>query len=235
MENAQLDLALRLPRNVVAEVTPTGLTFREDVTVAELLRVGNSLLSTRGVLNFALGSLFDHLVTCVAHKNDKHGLSPDQRLTEAEHYVRTFAATHNLNPKEYREILGVARFYRGVDLKALGGMLTFEHYREAMWGAALKPGAGAPLAVELLLKASGGGMSISDFRRHIRTTYATETRAPRQTDLALYSAVFEFRRYAKREIETIDSFTPERARLILADLGEESLLFIDALRALAKE
>ncbi len=64
---------------------------------------------------------------------------------------------------------------------------------------------------------------------------ATETMEARQTDLALYSAVFEFRRYAKRELGHITSFTPERARLILYDLGDETILFLDALRALAKE
>ena len=103
-----------------------------------------------------------------------------------------------------------------------------------MWGGAIKPGGDVHLAVELLQSAAGG-MTISDFRRHIWTHHATKAREPRQTDLALYSAVFEFRRYAKRELSHITEFKPERACLSLYDLGEETLLFIDALRSLAKE
>lgn len=234
--NDQLDLALAIPKGIVSRVHAHGLEISQHATAEELILVGNRLLNTRSILNFALGSLFDALVTKRAVENKHAGMSPEQRLDEAEHFVREFAAAHNLHPKDYREVIGVARFYRGVDLASLGGGLTFEHFREAMWGVALQtPGGGVDAALTMLRKAAGGAMNVSDFRRYIRGSTATSPKEGKQTELALYSAVFEFRRWARREKDHLDEYSPERARMVVADLGQETLIFLDALRQRAAQ
>jgi hypothetical protein len=45
--------------------------------------------------------------------------------------------------------------------------------------------------------------------------------------------VFDFHRFAARELAAIADLKPERARMILADLGQESLDFLAALQRVA--
>ena len=42
-------------------------------------------------------------------------------------------------------------------------------------------------------------------------------------------------RFAKHELAEVDRYTPERAALVLSDLGSDTLAYIDALRLIAKD
>ena len=217
--------------DVVTGISQLGFTFREDATTDQLLAFGQSLCVSRAFLKFALGSFFLALVTSLTRTASIE--NREKAFTEAEDYARAFAVAHAIDQKEFREIFGVARFYHGADLSQCGG-LGFEHLREAMWGAASKhPGGGMlPAALGYLTLAREREWRYTELRRFIRTRDAVPA-APRQMELAQYGAVFDFMRFAKRELQEVHNYSPERARIILADLGESTFLYLDALRALA--
>ncbi len=226
--------SLHFPGTIVTGVTPLGFTFREDATPEELITFGQNLCATRAYLRFALGSVFVALI----HSRARLATSKEQERAQedAEDYARAFAVAHNIDPKEFREILGVARFYSPADLTGLGS-LSFEHYREAMWGAALKaPGGGGPTvlpaALSYLRVAHKEGWKYTQLRRHIRSLDAVLPEE-RQLELSAYSAVFAFMRFAKRELQEVHTYTPERASLILADLSESTFEYLDALREIS--
>ena len=230
----QLELlapAIHAP-GIIRGVTPTGLIISEGATQDDLLAIAARCLNQRGFLNFALGSLFERLIDLKAHADSNSGHSPETRIQEAERFVREFAEVHLMKPREYRELLGVARYYRGGDFSKLGG-LTFEHYREAMWaGVGMKPGGDVSLSRALLQHASENRLGVSAFRRYIRSLYAKEEKEGKQMELLSYASVFAFRRFAKAELAVLPSYTRERARIVLEDLGDDSLTYIDALRTL---
>jgi hypothetical protein len=166
--------------------------------------------------------------------------------------VSDFATAHHLDPKERREMLGVVLFYRGASPTP---GLSFEHHREAMWGAAEATTGGgdeagaattgargrsaragaSPLATACayLTRAETDQLTVTKLRAEIRSTQRTTPVEQRDLAFAPYAVVFDFRRFAAREMQTIDKLTPERARLVLADLGSETLAYLDALRSVA--
>lgn len=103
--------------------------------------------------------------------------------------------------------------------------------------AGASPLAGTPTqrtaALAYLRTADASGMTLTQLRAHIRASQRTEQPVQRELSLAAYSAVFDFHRFAARELSTIAYLQPERARMILADLGQESLDFLAALQRVA--
>jgi hypothetical protein len=76
-------------------------------------------------------------------------------------------------------------------------------------------------------------MTLTQLRAHIRGSQRTERPEQRELSLAAYSAVFDFHRFATRELAAVADMKPERARMIIADLGQTSLDFIAALQRIA--
>lgn len=230
---------LRLRAEGVADFTPHGLLFRPDVSEADLLIVGRRLFAVRSYVKWAMGSVFAAMVRVREARREASARARKDEKNGTE-WAGEFAAAHQLDPKEYREMIGVFTFYRvGTDSgeKALRelGSLSFEHYREAMWAV----DDGQPQQLERAIAhlrhaRDQRWTTVAPLRRYIRSSSATQTVEPTQPELAAYGAVFEFMRWAKRELDRVESYTPERAALILSDLGDSTLSYIDALRDIAK-
>jgi len=119
---------LRLPRPDIATVTDQGLVISEDATESDLLALGARLFAVRSWTKWGLGSVFAAMLKKRPH--------PDFAGHPGEYdtgWVSDFADAHRLDPKERRELIGVCLFYGGASPTP---HLSFEHHREAMWGAA---------------------------------------------------------------------------------------------------
>jgi hypothetical protein len=88
-------------------------------------------------------------------------------------------------------------------------------------------------ALAYLAAAAASGMSVTQLRAHIRGSQRTERTEQRELSIAAYGAVFDFHRFATRELASVSDCKPERARMILADLGQSSLDYIAALQRIA--
>ena len=217
---------LNLSGGGLVSFTQRGLAITPAVSNDELIAIGNRLFATKSYLNWALGSVFAEMLARRRPATEKNSTG----VHFDEEWLSGYTLAHHLDPKEKREVLGVFQFY------ARGGPtppLSYEHHREAMWGVDDGQPGQLDRAIAYLNRAHQQGLSVTGLRRLIRSENATETPEPRQMTLAGYSAVFDFMRYAKRELNNVPNYTREQARLILRDLGESTLSFIDALREIA--
>ena len=260
----QLELVadtFRLPSPAVASFAPHGLDISPDATEADLVALGSRIFAVRSWTKWGLGSVFAAMMRARPHPDAAN--HPGEFDTT---WAGEFADAHHLDPKERREMMGVYLFYRGGSPTPA---LSFEHHREAMWGATVAlppegdalppspslergasskhPGGTAPArapaatggtspataASAYLLKAASDGLSVTQLRAHIRTSRQTEKREQRELALAGYSVVFDFHRFAARELPLVAAYSPDRARLVLADLGQAPLDYIAALQRAA--
>jgi hypothetical protein len=232
MAPAQLSLSLVaesfiLPKAGLAQFAPRGLSIAPHASEADLLDIGHRVFAVRGQLKWMIGSLFAAMIE--ARDKQRAALPTHaQNTIDAGHsWVSSFADAHLLDPKERRELLGVYLFFR--DFKDPPA-LSFDHYKEVMWGV----DDGKPNAKErgasFLTHAQVHGLTVTELRRHIRASQATHQPEPKQLEMAHYSAVFEAMRFAKRELPLVQSYTLERCALILEDLGDTPA-YVDALRA----
>lgn len=214
--NAQLSF-LDLPG---CTLTRRSLAIPESLTDAQLPQVGAKLFSVRGCIKWAIASVLDEMVA----RKTKLGKDPD------ETWANEFAEAHDLDPKERRELLAMHAFFP-VASRTLD--LSYEHYREAMLGIDDGKPSQLKRALAYLQTAEINHWSHTQLRRHIRASQATEAPDTSQTEFAGYGAVFDFRRYIQHEAE--HPITPERARLLLQDIGQDTIDFIDRLREVAKQ
>lgn len=229
MKSEQLTFAaevITLPRPGLATFEPRGLTFAASATDADILAIGSRLMACRGYLTWALGSLFAEMMRRRPSGAD---------TTHADHdasWVGEFCDAHQIDPKLRRELTGVYLFYKSAPADAPA--LSFDHYREAYWGVISKPnGGGIREAMKYLTRAASENLSVSALRALIRRDSATApSHKPDQLNLADYAPVLDIMRYAARELPRVSTYSPDRARAILADLGEAPA-YIDALRARA--
>jgi hypothetical protein len=261
----QLELVadtFRLPSPAIASFAPHGLDISPDATEADLVALGSRIFAVRSWTKWGLGSVFAAMMRARPHPDTAN--HPGEFDTT---WASEFADAHHLDPKERREMMGVYLFYRGGSPTPA---LSFEHHREAMWGATVafpdegdtphpvaSPERGAssqhPGGVSLarppasttkgtspvttagayLLRAASDGLSVTQLRAHIRTSRQTEKREQRELALAGYSVVFDFHRFAARELPLVAAYSPERARLVISDLGQTSLDYIAALQRAA--
>lgn len=244
---AQLELlsdTLHLRAEGVAAFTARGLVFAPGATESDLLGVGRRLFAVRSYTKWALGSVFAAMIQARDARREVSDRAKKDDTPGGE-WAAEFAGAHHLDPKEYREMLGVYTFYQlgeadqgetggtsGAQVGDLGG-LDFEHYREAMWGVDDGQPNQRKRALDYLRTAHKGGMTVTQLRRHIRTNAATQSVEPAQTEMAAYGWIFDARRWCEREMEKVNRYTPERAALILSDMGESMLSYIDALRDIA--
>jgi hypothetical protein len=147
-----------------------------------------------------------------------------------ETWAHEFSEAHDIDPKERREMLAIHTFYppesRSIDL-------SYEHYKEAMLGIDDGKPDQLKRAVAYLESAVAHHWSHTGLRRHIRSSQATELPDTTQSEFNGYGAIFDFRRYIQHQSTT--PLTPERARLLLNDIGQETLDFIDRLRSLSTQ
>lgn len=200
-------------------LTKRTLEIPLSITDAQLPIVGSKLLSVRGCLKWAIGSVLSEMVT----RKTPPGKDPD------ETWANEFAEAHDIDPKERREILALHTFYpphtRTLDL-------SYEHYKEAMLGIDDGKPKQLPRALAYLQTAALNHWSHTQLRRHIRSSQSTESPDTTPPQFQGYGIVFDFRRYIQHE--SAHPITPERARLLLNDIGEDTLQFIDTLRSMAK-
>lgn len=211
----QLDLiteSMRLAEPGLVQYGETGLTISPEATDDQLISIGHRLMAVRSYLKWSIGSLLFEMA----------------RRRKDDSWVSSFCVAHNLDPKERREMMGVYEFYKGGDTPAL----SYEHHREAMWGVGNNGGA-RDRAVAYLRTAQEQGLSYTVLRRTIRLSTTTTVIEPTQPELADYSIVFDFMRYTRNQLPHLATYTPERARIVLADLGECSVQFIEQLKAIA--
>ncbi len=206
--------------------TPRGLAFSSRATDEDVLEIGRRIFAIRGQTKWMLGSLFAEMMK---RRPAEAGSTQDYDVG----WAAEFAAAHDLDPKERREMMGVFTFY--APCESTPGPLSYEHHREAMWGVNDGRPQQLTRALAFLTRAASEGLSVTQLRMLIREQgRTTTTPAPDQLDLASYSVVFDFMRYAKRELQAVHTYTPERARMVLHDLGGEAFLaYADALRARA--
>lgn len=215
-----LETTLRIPG---AHITRRDLVFDPGIATDALPAIGGRILAVRGYGKWALGAVLCEMRgRGVANAGETGDASGD--------WATHWADVNGVDPKERREIMGVYTFYPAASRTA---DLSWEHYREAMLGVCDGKPRALPRALDYLRLAEEQQLSVSGLRRHIRTAQATEQPTAKQTEIAEYSAVFDFRRYAAREVKQIESYTKERAELVLADIGDETCAFIDALRRIA--
>lgn len=201
-------------------LTKRTLAFPAALPDAQLPQVGSRLLAIRGCIKWALGSLLSEMTT----RRTTDPRNPDETWTNE------FAEAHDIDPKERREIIAIHTFFppdsRTHDL-------TYEHYKEAMLGV----GDGRPnmlkRALAYLQTAAINHWSHTELRRHIRSAQAAESPDTMQTEFTGYGAIFDFRRYMQKEAG--HPITPERAKLLLNDIGPDTLRFIDELRTIVAQ
>lgn len=199
-------------------LTKRTLKIPEAIADAQLPVIGSKLLSVRGCLKWAIGSVLSEMVSRKTPPNK----DPD------ETWAIEFADAHDIDPKERREILAIHTFYppphRTIEL-------SYEHYKEAMLGI----GDGKPKqlqrALAYLQTASLNHWTHTQLRRHIRSSQSIEQPDSTQSEFEGYSVIFDFRRYIQHE--STHPITPDRARLLLQDIGLETLDFLDRLRTIA--
>jgi len=200
-------------------LTRRTLDIPATITDAQLPQVGSKLLSVRGCLKWAIGSVLAEMVT---RKPKTKAGEPD------ESWANEFADAHDIDPKERREILAIHTFFPA-ELRTVD--LSYEHYKEAMLGVHDNQPKQLQRALAYLQAAHAHAWTHTQLRRHIRSSQAQEKPDTTQTAFAGYGSVFDFRRYMQQE--AAQPITPDRARLLLADIGEDTLEFIDRLRITA--
>ena len=192
----------------------------------DLPAIGYRLIAVRGFSKWGLGALMGEMIGR-AGLGEGTPNDTDLAATQAGHW----ADCAGIDPKERRELLGVATFYPPRERTR---DLSWEHYREAMWGIADGLPNQLGRACDLLDEAVEKAWTVTALRRYIRASQATEQPSDKQqSHLDGYGCVFDFRRYAARELECIATYTPERAALLLADIGDEAIRFIEELRSIA--
>lgn len=199
--------------------TPTKRGLTLTVSDEQLPIVGSRLMAFRGWVKWGIGSVLGEMI-------DR---TPKTKANEPDHtWANDFADAHDLDPKERREILCVHTFYppssRTYDL-------SYEHYREAMLGVGPTNTDALSHASLYLAAAQSNNWTHTQLRRHIRSTQSTELPDTTQTEFQGYSSIFDFRRYILAQ--AAQPITPEQAKLILSDLGEDTLDYLDKLRAIA--
>lgn len=200
-------------------LTKRSLAIPSTLTDAQLPAVGAKLLSVRGCLKWAIGSVLSEMIS----------RKSTQKQTD-ETWATEFAEAHDIDPKERRELLAIHLFYPS-DSRTID--LSYEHYKEAMLGIDDGKPNQLKRALAYLQTAALNHWSHTQLRRHIRSSQAQEFPDTTQTHFQGYGAVFDFRRYIQHESQ--HPITPERARLLLQDIGEDTLSFLDTLRSLAKQ
>ena len=224
MKLTQFQLAsdtLTLAESPHLAFTERGLTFAKSITDAELLTIGHRLFAVRGYLNWAIGSFFSEMLT----------RRTNEKLTTDESWLLEFCETLRIDPKLRRECLEVFQFYSRAPADT--PRLSYDHHREAYWGTCDGRPRQLQRAIAHLRAAQNDSLSVSELRRLIRSSSVTEHPDSTQTEFEGYGVVFEFRRFAARELPNLSSITPERASLLLSDIGDDALAFIDGLRAKA--
>ncbi len=216
---------LALPKAVLS-FSPRGLVFADDATDAQILAVGHRLLAAKGYISWALGSLFAEMLK---RRPSKAGSLTDRDMG----WVSEFCDAHRLDAKLRRELIGVYLFYQAAPVDSPS--LDYEYYRECYFGTwGMETGGRLSKALGYLHRALDEGLSVTALRMLIRAEGRTTTPpAEDELNLAAYSAVFDFMRFAKHELPSVASYTPERARLILDDLGSDTIAYIDAVRSIA--
>lgn len=239
MENAhaQLELlleTLHLPSDGVS-FTTHGLDIAPVATDQELLSIGHRLFAVRLYTKWALGSLFAEMQRRQRARQDERQTRGGKSFGDPDIIpggALEFASVHDIDPKEFREVTGVCTFY--ADCKDTPA-LSFDHHREAMWGVDDGQPKQLERALGFLRYAFEHKLSVTQLRRHIRASHASEPAEPEQLEIASYAVVFDFMRWCKRELQQVHTYSPDRARLILSDLGQATFDYIDALRELARE
>ncbi len=239
-EQTQLELVSETLHLPVAGVrlAERGLVFAGGLSDAELARVGRALFGVRSVTKWALGALFAEMMSRAEAKHAREetrraggGALPDWHEQQGGVSAGEFAALHQVDPKEFREMVGVWTFFAGVKTIPVG---DYEFCREAMWGVDDGQPRQVDRAVDFLRVAhERGWRSVTQLRRHIRSSGGSEPSEPRQLEMEHYGAVQDFRRWCTQQLAQVQRYTPERARLVLTDLGESTLSYLDALRDIA--
>ena len=196
------------------QFTRNSLVFAAQLADEAIPEIGRRIHLIRGFSKWAMGAVLAEMI---------------RRRDADETWANEFTAAIQMDPKERREILGVHTFFPP---PARTINLSYEHYREAMWGVADGKPEALRRALDYLRRARDGDWSLSQLRLTIRREQATEQPdAPTQADLDLarYGAVFTFRAFAAAELPNAATLTPERAQMILSDLGDAPK-YIDALR-----
>lgn len=200
------------------QFTRNGLVFPSQTKDEIIPEVGRRVALIRGFAKWAMGAVFREMI---------------KRRDNNDTWANDFAQALAMDPKERREVLAVDSFY---SLDSRNVPLSFEHYREAMWGTADGKANQHKRAMAFLRMAHENKWSVSQLRLYIRKASADERDEPLQDDLSLvrYASVFAFRRFAAEELKAMDQMDPDRAALILSDLGE-AVEFIEQLKTKAAE
>lgn len=221
-----LESSIRLPQVTIER---RGLSIPKKLATETLPQIGQKMLAIRNWLKWGFASLFTEMTA-----RELKEAKPDTKSDSAPETDRVseFCDAAGIDPKEKRELLAIHAFYppkhRIIDL-------SYEHYREAMWGVDDGKPQMLHRALAFLRLAKDNDWSVTELRRHIRKEGATETPEPRerQTEFSGYGAVFDICRWAAKEIEHVDSMEPEAAQQILTDLGPNLPILITKLQARA--
>lgn len=221
---ALLDETLRLSASV--QIVPRDLIIPPQVEDDQLPALANRVLAVRGFSKWALGAVLNQMV--VRRPITHAGVATGEHDSE---WAFAYAEAAGLDPKERRAVMGVYAFFPP---KLRTFELSWEHYCECMWGVSDGRPNALARALAFLQVASRESLSITALRKHIRGAQITEQADETQVEAALlnYGAVFEFERFAGRELDHMETYTAERAAAVLADLSK-TVSFLARLRALA--
>lgn len=151
----------------------------------------------------------------------------DQRAKQLNRPPEEIPYHEELEPLIRREGR-IIRYYRAVALAFDPGNrcrpLSWTHHLVAMDAPPEKRGG-------WLQEAAANNWSVSDLRKRVRLSLATHTTPTTNPTGNGYSAILDADRWAATALDEVDSYTPERAQLILADI-ERLVALVDRLRAI---
>jgi hypothetical protein len=193
-----------------ARLTPRLLTTATTTTEAEV--TGIAILSIR----IAQESPWILAAALAAHRSRKG----NTQTTE-------FCEAHGITSKQRRELLFVHDFYPPTSRTH---HLSYAHYRDAALIAQPLPKA-RTVALAYLTQAAAHSWSVGQLRKAMRAAHATPEQ-PTTTQATGYSVVYDLRRFATKELPGVPRWSPERAKLVLADMGPAAE-FIEQIRRIA--
>lgn len=192
-----------------------------DKSDAQLAALVRDAIKSRDQLKWAIGDALTELEK--RHPIENRGGKNDQ-------WVNDFCKAIGMHHQQRKELITVCLFYPS---PLRSHALSFEHYRDAMIGAQPATAGAMQRAIGYLHHCVHHTLTVSALRRHIRQSSRIHSAQRNNSTLALYAPVFAFRRFAKAQTKAKSQITKQRARLILADLGEDVPNLITTLQRIA--
>ena len=191
---------------------------KSDIDLSKLIRAS---IKSRDQLKWMIGDALTELER--RHPIENRGGKNDQ-------WVNDFCLAIGLHHQKRKELIAVCLFYPPAKRTHA---LSYEHYRDAMFGSDPSSPNAIARAIVYLDHCVHHSLTVSKLRQHIRQSTRIHSKQSDKSAISSYSPVFAFRRFAKAQVKDNTRITKQRARIILADLGDDVPRLLSTLQRIA--